>query len=309
MPPDPKAALGTHAEFRRACESLLDRVCMAAGLMNVDGQPIEVEGPSHLKLIDVGLGCGDQTLRLFQLRRKANSGTQQRSVHSHAGQTVTGRLLDEYIGVTIAQAQADYAQRRVMRHLESLESPVETVVDPSSCTFYCADAAKPATWCRDMYRAMMPSSDDTTSQVTWLLALDCLYHFKPSRFQLLSSAYADFHASLMAFDLLLSSEPTSFTNRLLLRLVALFGNTPYSNFLTASEYKAQLVAAGYSPESIEIQDVSSKVFPGLESYIKRRETELRSYGLSLGKYKAAGWMAGWWARTGIVRGCIVIARR
>lgn len=40
----------------------------------------------------------------------------------------------------------------------------------------------------------------------------------------------------------------------------------------------------------------------------RRVVEARPFGIKLGKYRAARIVFDWWARSGIVRGAVVVAR-
>lgn len=69
-----------------------------------------------------------------------------------------------------------------------------------------------------------------------------------------------------------------------------------------------LVRAGYARDRIEVKDVSEHVFSGIAAYMQRREEQLRPFGMGLGKLKGAARVFGWWARSGVVRGVIVVAR-
>jgi hypothetical protein len=182
---------------------------------------------------------------------------------------------------------------------------------------FCADAAKPSTWTKDIHEAVAGKSTKedgtyvaptTPNQATWVLALDTLYHFIPSREPILRHAFGELNASIMAFDLLLSDTP-SIWDLILLRLVCFFAATPFSNFLTLTEYRTQLLAAGYHRNKIEIRDISGHVFAGMASFIERRDGERKTIGMTIGRYRVAGKVFKWWARSGIVRGCIVVARR
>lgn len=280
---------------------------------------------SRIHLVDVGIGCGDQSLYLMQKRKKKQGKDE--------------RLFDSYVGLTLASSQAEYARRRVSQAEKS--STTTTTGVTGQVRIFCADAANPESWSEDLKRAVdaaglggrrgasypnttTTSTDsiattetlDRTSTTTpaaahqtWLLALDTLYHFHPSREPLLHYAQSHLHASLMAFDLLLS-DSASTLDKFLLRLVCLFTGTPYSNFLTEAQYVDMLVKrVGYDRAKIEVRDVSDRVFPGIAKYMQRRERELRRFGMTLGKFRAAGKVFGWWARSGIVRGVIVVARR
>lgn len=179
---------------------------------------------------------------------------------------------------------------------------------------FCADAAKPKTWTKDIQEATSTKKVDTDvasktpHQATWVLALDTLYHFIPSREPIFHHAFGELNASIMAFDLLLSETPSHW-DLILLRLVSFFAATPFSNFLTATEYRKQLLAAGYDRNKVEIRDISDHVFAGMVAFIERRDRELKTTGMNIGRYRMAGKVFKWWARSGIVRGCIVVARR
>jgi hypothetical protein len=115
----------------------------------------------------------------------------------------------------------------------------------------------------------------------------------------------------MAFDFMLADdrEAPNAIHRLLLRLICLMTSAPYSNFLTQKQYKEMLLAAGYPAENIEIEDISQYVFEPLSEFMTEKDIELRSIGLGIGAFRVAKWIFSWWGRTGIVRGCIVIARQ
>jgi hypothetical protein len=42
--------------------------------------------------------------------------------------------------------------------------------------------------------------------------------------------------------------------------------------------------------------------------MKQREAQFNPFGMVWGKLKGAGRVFGWWARSGVVRGVIVVAR-
>jgi hypothetical protein len=264
----------------------------SAGLLGSDGAPSTLPKSTSLKLIDLGFGCGDQSVYLTQTLRRAD--------------TPTKSLFDTYVGLTISPPQFNYAYSRLGLHPDLENTKVQ---------LFCADAGRPNSWGNEIHQAMSNATqlrrDKATAIVpptTWVLALDTLYHFVPSRKPIFLHAFEELHASIMAFDLLLADQPSAW-DLLLLRIVSLFASTPFSNFLTVAQYKAQLIAAGYDSNRIDIRDVSESVFPGMASFIQKRDRELKNMGMDIGRYKAAGKVFGWWARTGIVRGCIVVAKR
>jgi hypothetical protein len=276
-------------------------VLQTAGLLDHDGQPTKLKGCQKLKLVDVGFGCGDQTIHLTRFLSRLDGETGNRRA-----------LFDSYIGITIAPVQADFAQQRLSTSVVSKES-IKT--ETPEVHLFCADAADPTTWSPEVHEAIrsepasvLPHYKQMERTCTWLLALDCLFHFVPSRKPIFAHAHDSLHASIIAFDLLLS-ESTSLVDRLLLRVICLVTSTLFSNFVTRAEYEKMLVHSGYSREDVEILDISEYVFSGISAYIQERDNELRLFGLSLGKFKVAGKIFGWWAKSRVVRGVIVVAKR
>jgi hypothetical protein len=290
-----------------------------------------------INLVDVGIGCGDQSLYLTrQLSRRGKvfntpptvppPGIEGPANHSNGTPTrETGKgrtwsshresqsLFDSYVGINITQSQADFARERLLE-----TSPTESNRTPE-VKIFAADAGNPASWERELRDAVFwdPSRDLSYGNLdaktgmetrTWLLALDTLYHFKPSRSPLFTCAYRDIQASIMAFDLLLS-DSASFWDKLRLRLICLVTGIPYTNFVTRNEYEDMLVCAGYQRDLIEMQDISEHVFNGLAKYISEQDRELRTYGMTVGKFKGPAKVFNWWATSGVVRGFVVVARR
>src|SRR4051812_4233720 len=216
---------------------------MAAGLLGPDRMPVGQSNTTRFRVIDLGFGCGDQSVYLTQLphemRRTGDSTINPSKLY----------LLDSYVGLTIVPSQFRFANKRLYSSSNTNGSRVK---------LFCADAAKPSSWTRDIHEAATdtPTEEDgagvtpkTPSQATWVLALDTLYHFIPSRKPIFRHTFKELNASIMAFDLLLSDNP-SIWDLILLRLVCFFAATPYSNFLTIAEYRNQLLAAGYNKNKI-----------------------------------------------------------
>jgi hypothetical protein len=284
-------------DFPAACRALLGEVLSSAGILVSETQEFESSFP-RIRLIDLGFGCGDQTLHLAQLHRSV-----RKKLHV-ASHPVTLPLFDDYVGVTLEKKQFDVAQHRVQS------------LNDSRINLFCADAAKPESWCEKLHTATIPRNSPTLVSKpteTWLLSLDTLYHFSPSREAIFKHAHNSLNANIMAFDLLLADEgpgkyPTR-TQNLILSLIAAGSGTPRGNFLTKSQYVAQLVAAGYAAEDVSIRDVSDQVFIGLAKFLHEHDGRLRGMGLGgIGAFHVAKWVFAWWARTGIIRGCIVVAK-
>lgn len=265
-----------------------------AGLLDSNGRPLSVRDSSALRIIDVGCGCGDQTIYLMKWLAR---------IDDHAPGSERRPLFDAYVGINVNQHQAEFARQRIKDTGRS-----------DSIHIFCADAADPTSWSRELKDAVTATSQqgfgDKQSRTahTWLLALDTLYHFKPSRDPLLSYAGRKLRASFMAFDLILADSVHPVDN-ILLRAVCFMSSIPFSNFKTLSDYRDMLVRAGYASDNIEIHDISEYVFSGIGGYMERREAELRQFKLSLGKLRVAGKLFSWWGRSNIVRGVVVVARR
>lgn len=249
----------------------------------------------------MGFGCGDQTLYLLS--------------------AASGGLVAEYVGVTIVLSQVEFASRR-LANMEDEDAGTESKPrQRQRARLFHADAAKPSSWAADLKQAVSSDYASSSSTATdrrlphdrmrpepWVLALDTLYHFRPSRRAFVEYVCSDMQASMMAFDLVLS-DSASVWNRLLLMAICWVSGTPFANFLTRAEYEAMLVEAGYSRERIEWRDISGHVFGGIARFIKRRDEELKRFGMGVGKFRVAEYVFDWWASSGVIRGVVVVARR
>ncbi|KAJ5790446.1 uncharacterized protein N7518_007457 [Penicillium psychrosexuale] len=316
-------------DFPEACQALLDQVLTAA---------LTAEKASAVSIVDVGCGCGDQSLYMTKFFNCSSSTAQSdpesgtrtaisapisstqsdiqasesglRSRHSKTKPQSPSQLrLDSYIGITLEPAQAALGSSRIHDMQRKSESSIQADI-------FCADAAVPSSWTGELKKSITALEDASGNQnendneytSTWLLALDTLYHFRPSRLPLLSYAHDNLNASFMAFDLILSDSITWYES-ILLRLVCWGTNSPFGNFVCEKEYVELLVTAGYNPASIQIRDISQHTFGGLAGFIKRRVEDARPYGVKLGKFRAASFVFAWWAKRRVVRGVVVVARR
>jgi hypothetical protein len=246
-----------------------------------------------LSIIDLGFGCGDQCLYI----KDALVNQKQRQRNNQ-----WRRLLRAYVGITLESHQFCIAQERLGLKKSATESMLK---------IYCADAGKPESWpleLRNDVALACQNIDEEEDHQNWLLGLDTLYHFQPSRWPVIEYANSKLGASFMAYDLCIA-ENLSMWQRIVLRLMAFFGQSPLANWGTIQEYRERLVAAGYARERIEIHDISEHVFDPLAGFLRRREVELKKYGFSIGRFRYGAMMFGWWGRTGMVRGCIIVARK
>ncbi|KAL2816100.1 hypothetical protein BJX63DRAFT_147510 [Aspergillus granulosus] len=322
-------------DFPTACAALLDQVLITAGLVDEDGAPLPHPASKTFRMLDVGIGCGDQSLRILGYKR-AGTGSQD---GKRKGEEALRPLFEDYVGLTSLPVQAEFAAKRVAKAQEQDEQlgleEKSRLQTKTKARVFCADAAKPASWSQEIHtslkaytRPSTTSSEETTVAAeekqslepergsqsagrqpeTFLLALDTLYHFSPSRTPLLTYTKRTLNATLLTFDLVLPSTPLPILTRLLLRLLCLLTRAPYSNFLTESEYISLLVEAGYDKDKIEVRDISEHVFPGIARFMKRRVQEAKMFGIGgAGKYKGASVVFDWWAG-GVLRGVIVTAR-
>ncbi|KAI9376550.1 hypothetical protein BJX61DRAFT_325006 [Aspergillus egyptiacus] len=353
-------------DFPTACAALLDQVLITANLLDEDGGPLDHAPIKRFHLLDVGIGCGDQSVRILNYKRtrprkipvadtitdEAKAGKQKGESGNEKQEPEPEPLFDSYVGLTSLPVQASFAAKRVealqptvldgeekTRTLSISHSDSTTTTNTGTGTakqtakIFCADAANPSTWNAEIHSAIRhtriadtdtePETKTPATQSTqeeekekekreeepYLLALDTLYHFTPSRTPLFRYAHSQ-NTNIMAFDLLLPSKPLSLLQRLLLRLICFLTGAPYGNFLTQEEYAALLVGSGYDREKIVFRDISGDVFAGIARYMRDRETSLRMYGMGkgMGKFRGAGRVFGWWARSGVVRGVVVVAR-
>ncbi|KAK0667825.1 hypothetical protein QBC41DRAFT_323253 [Cercophora samala] len=258
------------SDFTEACRNYLKLVFETANIL-ADQRSIGI--------LDVGIGCGDQTVTV--LNDIASRGA--------------GSLA--YIGVTNSQAQLGVASRRCHDQQTKLET----------FHLFLADASKPNVWSEET-RSAVDKLKDPKLKERWLLASDCLYHFSPSRMPLWQYAARNLGMNFMGSDLCMS-KTGGWRQKTLARTIGVLMGCPWKAFLTEEEYREQLVACGYDRESIIINDVSQNVFPGLVAFLERQDKALAENGISLGGgFRIARKVFGWFAVSKVVRAVIVVAR-
>lgn len=250
---------------------------------------LENHGSKSIRIWDLGFGCGDQTILLCAELEKA------------------GVTLKRYDGITINKSQFNFAQERIFGATNATTN-IRARSKHEIVNLHLADASDPKCW-----PAWTPASvtdSDCDDSARWTLALDSLYHFQPSRHPVLHHASHNLSSSLLAFDLLLSTSITPI-QKILLWLICLLTQIPYSNLLTAEEYTDMLVSAGYQRSNVEIFDVTEHVFPGLERFITTRGEVVKNMGVKGGwaGFGVIGRIVGWWGRSRVVKGCIIVARK
>ena len=313
----------------------MKEVLKTADLIDEDGYRT---GRWPIKLVDLGFGCGEQTIEITRIYPTLASSyiglTIDPTQHNFAYQRLSSlRLLQDPSLTTDTlpsnhpnqeeEAELDrYPNDRIdLLHKKLEDHAKELNGNGKNVELFCADAAQPAKWTHELKEAIKPnlakqmrensqgsSLSRLRKQETWILGLDTLYQFSPSRQPIFNYAYQKLQASIMAFDLIFGEE-TTLLERICMRIIALFMGCPMGNFLTAIEYRKQLLKAGYEEDKVEISDISEYVFKGLAEYLKTRDEELEMcVGRGIGTCNLYGWLLRWWARSGIVRGCIVVAK-
>ena len=256
-------------------------------------------------LFDLGFGCGQQTLYLMN----RDDGSKERREEG-----ATKPLFDRYIGITIDKMQYDFAKGRVDAIKETKQSATSTDV-------FCADAADPSSWPSELQHAVSSTFSVEGGTVTmqneaerYVLALDTLYHFRPSRHQIFKYSHSTLHANFLAFDIFRAPPPPKHTlrsilNSIFLRVLTPGLSAPFSNFVTFDAYKAQLQEVGYAAEDITIEDITNDVFPGLATFLETRQRELTALGLSgFSKWRISGWLFRWLASGDVLRAGVVVAK-
>ncbi|KAJ4341957.1 hypothetical protein N0V95_007053 [Ascochyta clinopodiicola] len=257
-----------------ACRDLLKLVLAEAGLTKDSKQDLP------RLLIDVGFGCGEQTIHLMSDKPIRQCDELWWDAEDHQV------YFNQYIGITQDKSQYQYAQDRVD---EFICSSVAARVGNTS--LFCADAASPTKWNEDLLAALNKAKSESLE--TWLLALDSAYHFSPSRWVFIEQAHREFGASFMAFDLCLSPNATTL-QKLILRVLTTLMGAPWANFVTPELYRQQLRQTGYNDDFIKIIDISEHVFEPLAGYLDKQDYQLKTLGLGLGRFKAAKSLFRWW---------------
>lgn len=276
---DPAASPKTLAE---ACRDLLKLVLCEAGISNADGR-------GHLRcLIDVGFGCGEQTV--YMMSEKPLRPSDKLWWDDEHGDALFG----SYVGITKDESQCRYAQDRVSE------------MKRCNIDLFCADASRPQTWDEQILARLVEGMGPEPYEM-WLLALDTAYHFSPSRWGVIRHAHHNFNASFMAFDLCVS--PTaSLLEKVQLRVLTTLMGAPWANFDTPAAYRQRLRDIGYQDAEIQTIDVSEHVFTPLAKHLEDQHRRLRMLGMGLGSFQAARWLFKWWGNSGVVRGVVVVAK-
>jgi hypothetical protein len=288
-----------------ACRDLLKVVLSEAGFPGEINTRKMYGGSRRPKLlIDLGFGCGDQTVCLMARIPVCSSD------HGWWDARESCVRFDHYVGITQDAVQARYASRRIEELKASPALPrrydEEEEDQRPTISLFCGDAAEPASWSTQINESIERASSMDSER--WVLALDTAYHFSPSRWPIVRHAHTQLRASFMAFDLCISPVATV-TQKLILRVLTTLMGAPWTNFVTPDEYRRKLVEAGYANDAIKIVDVSEHVFTPLARYLDAQDARLKTLGLGIGSFSVAQSLFSWWGRSGVIRGVVVVAKR
>ncbi|PGH05179.1 hypothetical protein GX51_03078 [Blastomyces parvus] len=304
-------------------------------------------------ILDVGFGCGEQTLYLMRKTvavRKARGGSGEADglLYRHENddkddaETICSDkvrsspentpLFQHYIGITLEKMQCAFAQSRVADAARNCKTSADEDSGPLQdwgkrrkepiggiVELFCGDAAKPHVWSEEIQRSISTAfKKDKDAEERYVLGLDTLYHFSPSRQELFEYSYSTLQATILGFDLFLppkshSSSPLDTAKRSLnkfaLRCLTPALSAPFSNFVAIAEYKRLLEKAGYRPEDITIEDITEDVFPGLARFFEKRIQEMSALGLKgFTKWRVSGWLFRWLAGGQVLRAGVVVAK-
>ncbi|KAK9466042.1 hypothetical protein V1512DRAFT_264609 [Lipomyces arxii] len=207
-------------------------------------------------------------------------------------------LSKSYVGITSLAAQADMAR-----------SALASADCANNAKIWTLDASDPATWPEEILLSVGSPNK--------IIALDCLYHFSPSRARFLAFAHdilerthdtKKCHVAFAAEDLLRGPN-LSRIHSLALNVICKLSHSPAVNFVTQHDYATLLHNAGFTPDSgwtVTFEHVSDSVFPGLCEFIARRSSD-KGVGkyLTFSKYTTFGKLVSWWHANDIIRAYVI----
>jgi hypothetical protein len=167
-----------------ACRDLLEAVLAEAGF-SCELEKAEAEKGTRRRrcLIDLGFGCGDQTVYLMSDTPIRLCDRDWWGERNHCVR------FNHYIGITKDAVQARYALMRVeeMKYSRKQAFPDVQEGQRPNITLFCADAANSISWSEQLQICIQSARDN--SEENWVLALDTAYHFSPSRWPLINHVF------------------------------------------------------------------------------------------------------------------------
>ena len=232
-------------------------------------------------MVEVGCGCAETAQVL--LKEYADQCTQ-------------------WVGLMISPVQVHIADTRLQETQKLLPKM------DSKYRIFTADAAKPKSWSSEIQDSVRSSSSDSD---LWLVALDTLVDFRPSRKEVLSYARNELGASVAITDHLKKEDMTGLDSAKTWASFQLL-DTPLNSILTRRQYIELLVECGFKRENISIVPYTEHVYAPYSRFIEqqgRRWQEMGGSNCDYMDFTLAGWVTGWWARSGLVEACMIVARR
>lgn len=212
-------------------------------------------------------------------------------------------LLNEYqncsgwVGLNLSAVQVQVADDRLREAQSSSQGKTR-------CKIFQADAAKPSTWSaeiRDSVRSL-PNP--------WLVGIDTLVDFLPSRKGILAYARQELGASVAITDHVKMENLSmldTFRTWASFRLM----DAPLNQVLTKQQYIDLLVECGYKEENISFVPYTQHVYAPYSRFIQKQGQRWQEMGGSKWDYmdfSIAGYVCDWWARTGLAEAYMIIAR-
>jgi len=154
--------------------------------------------------------------------------------------------INDLFGINISECQTLVAKER----LSNINTQLANQID-------CCDVSDILQWCNSYH----------LSKVDKILVLDCAYHF-PNKIQFLKDSYSllDKSGNITLCDLVISEEPLSFKNKLILRLVCKLCNIPFKNLAGKTSYTHLANKIGYS--ETYFYNISEHVMLGFHDWLR-----------------------------------------
>lgn len=250
-------------------------------------------GPANI--LELGCGCVEGALSILSSRSQD---------------------LASYVGLNINGVQTNFCQER-LQQWTSQQRQTGGLKVPQTLSVFRADASRPDTWspdlAKDLETALLFDNDNSSGyppRNNWVIAADCLYHFKAGREKILSHVCKHFGASLVATDYIQPDNMTGMQQFLLAVFLEMI-QVPWPNKLTRQEYIDLLVRCGYDKSSVQIVDITDHVWTPYADFLKRQTARWDEIGGSpeaVRPFRHFGWVMRYFAYAGTLRQVIVVAR-
>ncbi|KAG0241863.1 hypothetical protein BGW41_005209 [Actinomortierella wolfii] len=240
---------GTKIPYREACQAMVRKV--TAGL--------NIDATSHL--LDVGFGCGDQTVYMAELYGpKRITGITIEPLQHYAGEqlVLNSRSRTPNTSIELYVADASNLLDFLKEHPQVLGSRLENGQSP------------------------LPSSSLWTQRCfTHIISIDSAYHYNTRR-KFFEQAYAVLEPGrglLAMADVIPRRHPpmTGIKGWMFRQFSRWYLKVPLENMQTLEEYRQMLEEVGF--QEIEIETVEDQVFLGWADFISTQLRVLKSVGL------------------------------